>query len=209
MELDTGEVVTAHCPNSGSLKTCGDPGSPVLLSHSDDPRRRTQWTWELVKANGTWVGINTLLPNRLVEKAIREKLVPELAAWDLVRREAPMGKRSRVDLLLERDGQPCYLEIKNVTMVVDGVAYFPDAVTERGRKHLEDLLQAVESGYCGQMFFLVQRGDGRVLRPADDIDPAYGETLRRVAERGVRILAYRAEVTPQAVTLVEPIPVEL
>ena len=94
-------------------------------------------------------------------------------------------------------------------MVVDSVAYFPDAVTERGRKHLEDLLEAVEAGSCGQMFFLIQRSDGRVLRPADEIDPAYGETLRRVAEKGVRILAYRAEVTPEFVALAEPIPVEL
>ncbi len=209
VELPDGETVTAHCPNSGSMKTCSDPGSPVLLSKAKDPKRKTGWSWELLQAGKVWVGINTILPNRLVERAVRESALPEFDGWTFQRREAPYGPHSRIDLLLERMGRLCYIEVKNVTMVQQGIAEFPDAVTSRGTKHLEHLAEIVREGNEAWMVYIVQRGDGRVLRPADSIDPLYGETLRRVLQNGVRAVAYRTEVTPEAVSLEEAIPIEL
>lgn len=209
VELEEGEVVTALCPNTGTLKTCSDPGSTVLLSRNSNPRRKTRWTWEATQVNGIWVGINTLLPNRLVAMAVEQGWLPEFQGWRLLRREAPMGQRSRVDLLLERNGRLCYLEIKNVTMVESGIAFFPDAVTARGTRHLRELEAAVSQGHRGVIFFLVQREDGRELRPADGIDPKYGQTLRNVVAAGVEAVAYRTKVTPNYVELAERLPVVL
>ncbi len=201
--------MVAYCPNTGSLRTAGEPGSEVLLSWSTSPRRKTAWTWELVLSNGVWVGINTLLPNRLLALAIEAHWLPEFRGWSLDRREARMGEHSRVDLLLRKGEKLCFLEIKNVTMVEEETAFFPDAVTSRGSRHLRELEERVKQGHRAVMFFLIQREDGLALRPADSIDPAYGRTLRRAVAAGVEAIAYRAKVSPEAVELVERVPVIL
>ncbi len=199
--LDSGETVTAHCPNSGSMKGCAVPGYRVLLSRSANPRRKYCYTWELVEVDGSWVGINTGLPNRLVAEAIRERKVPELAGYSEIRPEVRYGEHSRIDLLLSGPAGLCYVEVKNVTLVEGGRALFPDSVTERGQKHLRELMREVASGNRGVIFFVVQRGDADAMAPADTIDPEYGRLLRRAAGSGVEAMAWQARVEPEEIVL--------
>jgi sugar fermentation stimulation protein A len=206
VRLDSGEVVTAHCANTGSMTGCAISDSPVLLSTSDRPGRKYPYTWELVQIGGNWVGINTARPNRLVEEAVLGGTIAELQGYETLRREVPYGNNSRVDLLLEGAGR-CYVEVKSVTLVEGRRALFPDAVTLRGQKHLCELEQMVLRGDRGVIFFAVQRGDADCVAPADTIDPEYGRLLRRAAKVGVEALAYRAVVTPERITLRERLPV--
>ena len=210
VELDDGTVVTAHCPNSGSMKGCNLPGSPVMLSRSDNPARKLAFTWELVQINGFWVGLNTMLPNRLTEEGVQDGTISELQGYAKLRREVPYGsERSRIDLLLSGNGVDCYVEVKNVTLVENAQALFPDAVTTRGQKHLRELMEVVAGGGRGVVFFTVQRGDGLSVAPADNIDPEYGRLLRQAVKSGVETIAYRAEVTPKEIKLTEKLGVVL
>lgn len=210
VELADGTVVTAHCANSGSMLGCAAPGSPVLLSRSDNPARKLPHTWELVHADGCWIGINTSLPNRLAREGIEQGIVTELQGYERIRQEVCYGaERSRIDLLLEEPGL-CYVEVKNVTLVMeDGVARFPDATTIRGQKHLRELMSMVECGARAVNFFVVQHGNATAVAPADSIDPAYGRLLRQAAMAGVELLAYQASVTPTDISLCRPLPVIL
>ncbi len=209
VELADGTVVTAHCPNTGSMRGCNLPGSPVFLSRSDNPARKYQYTWELVQADGCWVGLNTILPNRLVREGIENGLVGELTGYPLIRPEVKYGENSRIDLLLEGPAGRCYVEVKNVTLVEGGTALFPDAVTERGQKHLRELMEVVRNGHRGVIFFVVQRADGTAVAPADSIDPVYGRLLRQAVQSGVEALAYQALVTPLEIRLDHRLPVRL
>jgi sugar fermentation stimulation protein A len=203
--LADGSQITAHCPNSGSMRTCATPGRPVWLSAAPPhSRRRLAWTWEIIAMPTSLVGINTQVPNRLIHRAVECGAIPALAGYESHHREVPYGTRSRIDLLLagHHELPPAYVEIKNCTLVEeDGFARFPDAVTNRGRKHLEELAAQVTGGNRGIMVFLIQRMDARGFRPADDIDPAYGETLRRVHRLGVELLALDVTITTEAVSL--------
>jgi sugar fermentation stimulation protein A len=205
------EVVTAHCPNTGSMLGCVEPGSSVWLSASGNPRRRCALTWELVAvAGGTVVGINTSRSNALVAEAIRGGLIPEFSGFGQIRGEVRYGKESsRIDLLLTAgDGSQCYVEVKNVTAAVaDGIALFPDAVSTRATKHLRELMAMVRDGHRAAVCFCAQRGDVREVRPADAIDPEYGRTLRQALAAGVEAIALRAEVSPRAIRLCERVPV--
>lgn len=209
--LPDGSTLTALCPNTGSLLGCVQEGAPVWLSRSDSPTRKYAHTWELVQApGGALVGINTQLANGLVEEAINAGVIAELRGYAQIAREVRYGsERSRIDLLLSAPGEPpCYVEVKNVTAAVSaGVALFPDAVSERGSKHLRELMQEVARGHRAVLLFCVQRGDVHEVRPADAIDPLYGSTLRAAIAQGVEALAYRAQVTPDAIALTERIPV--
>jgi sugar fermentation stimulation protein A len=210
IELEDGSVVTAHCPNSGSMLGCNRPGSPVLLSLSPNPNRKLAYTWELLQVDGFWVGLNTMLPNQLAEEAILDGTIVELQGYPNLRREVPYGsERSRIDILLEGDERRCYVEVKNVTLVEDGLALFPDAVTTRGQKHLRELMEVVRNGHRGVLLFTVQRGDGTAVAPADRIDPEYGRLLREAVAHDVEALAYRAEVQPEQIRLTERLAVVL
>ena len=209
VELDGGETVTAHCPNSGSMKGCAVPGGRVLLSRSGNPKRKLGYTWELAQVNGSWAGINTGLPNRLAAEAIESGIIPELAGYDSIRPEVKYGKDSRIDLLLSGPRGLCYVEVKNVTLVEGSKALFPDAETLRGRKHLKELMREVRDGNRGVIFFAVQRADARTLAPADAIDPEYGRLLRLAVKSGVEALAWQADVTPEEIRLVRPLEVIL
>lgn len=210
VELPDGEVVTAHCPNTGSLKGCIPPGARAVLRDSQNPARKLRYTFQTVEVDGTWVNVDTQLPNRIVEEGIQAGRVPELRDYAALRREVPYGSGSRIDLLLEDDTRGCcFIEVKSTTYVEGRTALFPDAVTTRGRKHLEELARCVQAGDRGVIFFSVARSDVRRLRPADAIDPAYGETLRRVVAQGVEAIAYANRVRPDAVTLGRRIPVDL
>jgi sugar fermentation stimulation protein A len=205
--LEDGATVTVHCPNSGSMKGCAAPGSRVFISRSSNPGRKFPFTWELVEADGFWAGINTGLPNRLAREAIENGTVLELQGYETIRPEVPYGEHSRIDLLLESPRQRCFVEVKNVTLVENNRALFPDAVTTRGQKHLNELMRVVREGDRGVIFFTVQRGDGRSVAPADAIDPEYGRLLRLAIKNGVEALAYRAAVTPEEIRLTERLPV--
>lgn len=205
--LEDGSTVTVHCPNSGSMKGCANPGSRVYISRSSNPGRKYAFTWELVKTDGFWAGINTALPNHLVREAIEIGTVVELQGYAVIRPEVAYGEHSRIDLLLESPGRRCFVEVKNVTLVENGLALFPDAVTTRGQKHLNELMRVVREGDRGVIFFTVQRGDGESVSPADAIDPEYGRLLRLAVQNGVEALAYRALVTPQEIVLNERLPV--
>jgi len=204
-------VVTASCPNTGSMMGCCEPGSRVWLSESDSATRKYRHTWELVEVDReVIVGINTALPNALAAEAILEGTIPELAGYTALRREVLFGEeRSRVDLLLESQGrEPCYVEVKNVTAAASrGVALFPDCVSERAAKHLRELMRLKAVGARPVQLYCVQRGDVKEVRPADGIDFEYGRTLREAIGAGVEVLAYRAKVTPGEIRLEEKIPV--
>ncbi len=207
--LRDGRTVTAHCPNSGSMKGCSDPGRPVYLSIHDNPKRKLKYTWELIKMPGSLVGVNTLIPNRLVFRAIAAGNVTPLNGYDRITSEVRVSS-SRIDLMLEKGSRrKCFVEIKNCTLVQEGVAAFPDAVTERGRKHLNVLQALVRQGHRGVIFFLVQRTDARSFQPADWIDPAYGKTLRRVHAGGVEIMVYDVMLTLKKIALKGPLPYRL
>jgi sugar fermentation stimulation protein A len=210
IKLDSGEIITAHCPNSGSMKSCKEPGSRVYVSFHDKPSRKLKYTWELIEANSTWVGINTGHPNKLVVEAIKKNHILELQGYSGIKTEVKLGAHSRIDIMLEKQDESCYVEVKNVTLMENRQARFPDAVTERGQKHLKELMKVVKQGDRGVIFFVVQREDTESFSPADDIDPVYGELLRSaVKSGGVEALAYQAKVTPKEIELSIPLPMVL
>ncbi|MDH3997323.1 MAG: DNA/RNA nuclease SfsA [Desulfuromonadales bacterium] len=200
VELTDGRVVTAHTANTGSMQQCAVPGSRVLLSQSDNPKRKLAWSWELVEINGSWVDINTHRANRVVEEGLRTDQVGGLQGFT-VRPEYPYAE-SRIDFMLQKDEQRVLVEVKNVTLCCQPtVACFPDVVTLRGQKHLRDLMAAVQEGWRAVIFFLVRRGEAQSFTPADDVDAEYGRLLRQAAECGVEVFAYRTLATPQQVVL--------
>ncbi len=201
IELDDGAVVTAHCPNSGSMLSCNAPGSEVRLSFHDNPSRKYPHTWEMIKVNSIWVGINTQVPNRLLDEAVLRNELAEFSEYHEVIREPKVGPHSRLDLLLRAGDRRCFVEIKNVTLVEDRVALFPDAVTARGNKHLMELMELKRKGHRAVIVFIIQRIDGQYFQPASHIDPVYSATLWEAYRNGVEVLAYRAMVTPEAIEL--------
>jgi sugar fermentation stimulation protein A len=207
VRLENGSTVTAHCPNSGSMKACCQPGRPVYLSYHDNPKRKLKYTWELIDMPTSLVGINTQVPNRLVAHAIASNDVAELSGYATLRREVKAGMNSRIDILLESpDRRPCYVEVKNCTLVTDGLATFPDAVTVRGQKHLMELQELVSAGCRCAMFFLIQRMDARYFSPADHIDPDYGSKLRQADQHGVEILVYDTHIDLDGIRLNNRLP---
>ncbi|WP_394707247.1 DNA/RNA nuclease SfsA [uncultured Desulfobacter sp.] len=189
IELENGEVVTAHCPNSGSMKGCARPGAEAWISQSTNPKRKLKYTWELTRIDGTVIGINTLVPNRLVKASVENDLIPELSGYSRVTSEVKTSEHTRLDLMLEDDNKkPCFVEIKNCTLVENGVASFPDAVTTRGQKHIQELVALAAGGHRAVLFFLVQRTDADTFTPAADIDPEYAEKLMQARLKGVEII---------------------
>ena len=201
VRLADGTIVTAHCTNTGSMIGCKAPGSAIYISRSANQRRRLAYTWELIRVNGHWVGINTLHPNRLVVEAIEAGALHELQGYRSIRREICTRQGTRLDVRLEGKDGFCFVEIKNVTLAIDGTAAFPDAVTARGKKHLRELIRLKRQGYRAVLLFVIQRDDCNSFRPADEIDQEYGRWLRRAARAGVEVLPYQARVTPQEIVL--------
>lgn len=210
VKLEDGTVVTAHCPNTGSMQGCSEPGRPVYLSFHDNPKRKLKYTWELIKMPTSLVGTNTLGPNRLVFESVKAGVVPELAGYIKVESEIKINTHTRLDFLLTgANGRRCYGEIKNCTLVNDGLASFPDAVTARGLKHITELEALFESGHRCVMFYLIQRMDAKVFKPANRIDPEYGKGLRRAVRGGVEILAYDVSIDLKGIRLNRKIRCEL
>ena len=204
-----GEVVTASCPNTGSMLGCAAAGSRVWLSEHDNVRKYRH-TWQIVEADEVMVGINTGLPNKLVEEAIVGGVIAELGGYSALRREVAYGEEgSRVDFVLEGGRRKaCYVEVKNVTAAAKNrVALFPDCVSDRGSRHLRELMRMKAAGLRPVQLYCVQRGDVDEVRPADAIDAEYGRTLREAIDAGVEVLAYRARVTPSEIRIETRIPV--
>lgn len=204
VELEDGRRVTVHCPNTGSMASCWAPGAPVEVSRSDNPNRKYPWTLERVDMGSGWIGVNTARVNAVIEHGVREGRLPHLDGYRALKREpafAVEGRpRSRFDLLLSDGGRPdAYVEVKNTTLLVGDTVTFPDAVTVRGRKHLELLAVAVERGYRGVIVFAVNRPEGAYFAPASHIDPAYAECLEDVVRRGVEVIVARLRHTPDAI----------
>jgi sugar fermentation stimulation protein A len=187
---------------------CAVPGAPVLLSASDNPRRKLAWSWELVRVNDQWVDINTQRANRVVEEALLNNWIPGLRGY-AVKREFSFAN-SRIDFMLRGPETGVLLEVKNVTLCCQPrVACFPDAVTKRGQKHLRDLIHGLRQGWRAVLFFLVQRGEAGCFAPADAIDPVYGRLLREAARTGVEVMAYRAMVSPTESRVASPLIIQL
>ncbi|MFP3982628.1 MAG: DNA/RNA nuclease SfsA [Desulfurivibrionaceae bacterium] len=189
---EDGRILTAHCPNTGSMRGCLEPGSPVLLSWSGNRKRKYPYTLEMIYTRGTWVGVNTSRTNHLVREALENGIIKEFSGIELIKQEVKVSEGSRLDFFIICHVGQVYMEVKNCTLVEDGIAMFPDAVTKRGSKHLQDLIRLKGEGYETAVFFCVQRMDGRLFAPAVHIDPGYGQKLNEAAEAGVKILAYQA-----------------
>jgi sugar fermentation stimulation protein A len=214
VQLPSGEVVTAHCANSGSMLSVKDPGARVWLSPAPNPERKLRWTWEIIEIHGGLVGINTGHPNRLVAEAIAAGQIKELNGYTSLKREQKYGKNSRIDILLESSDKPlCYVEVKNVTLKrrqgLDYPAEFPDSVTERGAKHLVEMTDMVKAGARAVMFYLVQRGDCQRFTVAADLDPTYAKGLKMALSQGVEAVCYGCEVTPDGITIAKALTLDL
>ena len=213
VRLGDGTTATAHCPNPGSMMGLAEPGTDVWLSESDDPKRKLPLGLELVRANGVLVGVHTGRGNAIVAEALSRRLVPELAAYTEVRREAKMGASSRVDFLLQGACLPtCHLEVKSVTLrrggTDPGMAEFPDAVTARGAKHLGELARIAADGGRAAILYLVQRGDCDRFGLAADIDPAYARAAAAARDAGVAVLCYACDVSPAGIRLARALPAQ-
>jgi sugar fermentation stimulation protein A len=210
VRLQNSRIVTAHCANTGSMRACCEPGRTVFLSRHDNPSRRLAYTFELIAMPTSLVGVNTGVPNRVVRDAVIAGKIKSLRGYESVRREVPYGDCSRIDLLLESNqGGRCFIEVKNCTLVEDGIASFPDAVTGRGLKHLRELQRQVDNGDRCVIFYLIQRMDAKMFRPADSIDPAYGAALRDAVSAGVEIMVYDVKIDLAKIELRRPIPFDL
>lgn len=209
VQLGSGEIVVAHCPNPGAMVGLTEADSEVWLSRSDDPRRALPWSWELTTHQGGLVGINTGRPNRLVEEAIAAGAIAELAGYESVRREVKYGENSRVDLVLGRaDGALCYVEVKNVHLMrTRGLAEFPDCVTARGAKHLKELASLAAAGIRAVVLFVVQRQDARSFAVASDLDPAFARALGVARAAGVETLCYGCALSPEQIVLDKAVPI--
>jgi sugar fermentation stimulation protein A len=204
VELYNGEIVTAHCPNTGSMQGCWEAGAPVQLSASDNPKRKLRWTLERVDMGAGWIGVNTNRVNAIMSDFINDNAIPGLTGYSEFKREPAYNvdgfDRSRFDILLNRSGrQPCFVEIKNTTLFRNQEIQFPDAKTSRGKKHLELLQHAAKNGYRSVMLFAVNRPEGDLFRVAKDIDPTYHQTLIESSANGVDLIAFRIRHTPTGV----------
>lgn len=203
-----GGLIVAHCPNTGSMKGVNVPGARVAVSHHPNPERRMQYTWQMIYLDGDWVGINTHVPNRITAEAFDAKLIPAFRRYSSYRKEVPFGGDSRIDFALGvRENM--LVEVKNVTLVENGLAKFPDCVSERATKHLHRLMDNIKQGGKSSLIFVIQHHAANHFGPADDLDPVYGKTLRKAVKKGMKIEAWKARVTPEEIRLSEKVEVRL
>lgn len=200
IDLD-GNIVVAHTANTGSMKTCLGDNWPVLMSFHDSPTRKLKYSLEMISNGKTWIGINTSVTNSLAINAIKDGVIAELQGYDELKPEAKIGN-SRIDILLTKTNikEQCYVEVKNVTLVDgEGHCLFPDAVTERGQKHLGELLELKRNGIRAVMLFIVQREDCHQFKLDNPIDPTYAKLLKEVMNEGVEVLVYQCQLTPEEI----------
>lgn len=220
-----GETITAHCPNTGSMMGLKEPGQACLFSTTDDPKRKLKHTLQMVKAPKSWVGVNTGLPNKLVAELFNNQPLKHWQKYDSLQAEVKINDKSRIDLVLWNSknhpdikkwnhknlNTPLHLiEVKNVTLAKEGVAYFPDAVTTRGQKHLQELIELTEKGFSCEMVFVIQRSDCETFAAARDIDPDYSQLLKEAKKAGVKISALPCQMSKKEIRLLpEPLKLKL
>jgi sugar fermentation stimulation protein A len=209
--LPDGREITVHCPNPGRMLGTQDPGSPVRLSVHDNPKRKLRHTLEMIHVDDVWVGLHAARANDVAAAVFDAEAFAPFAGHAKLEREVASPDGSRFDFRLTRlvPAPTCWVEVKSVTLCAERRARFPDAVTERGRRHLEHLVARVRAGERAAVLFVVQRADADSVAPADDIDPAYGAALRRAVSAGVEAHAFSVEVTPTALRLSRVLPVLL
>lgn len=203
-----GQVLTAHCANTGSMKSCNDPGSPCRVSEATDPERKLRFTLEMIQAaDGAWVGVNTSIPNKIVKEALEAKLFPHWEMFDVIKPEFKLNKETRLDFCLTQSssGKQHFIEVKNVTLAEGKTAMFPDAVTERGQKHLRELIELVSKGHSCEILFTVQRDDCDFFSAAAKIDPEYARLLSEAITAGVRVTPVVVHLTQNEVYLTKTI----
>jgi len=207
--LPGGTEATAHCANPGAMTGLASAGTVVWLEPNDDPKRKLRYSWKLAEIGGALVGIDTAMPNKVVGEALRAQAVPELAEYATVRPEVKYGEASRVDFLLTQEGLPdCYVEIKSANLCRKaGLVEFPDTVTKRGAKHMDELAAMVAQGHRAVVLYLVQRTDCTAFAVASDIDPAYNTAFQAARAAGVEALCYRATLTLEGASFGEPLPI--
>lgn len=205
---ETHEHVVAHCTNSGSMQSCLVPNAPVYLSISDNPARKTKYTWEMIQINENWVGINTNVPNKLVYEFLKSKTILELSGYEHIKPEA-VFEDSRFDFYAENKQEKCYIEVKNVTLKEGKYALFPDAVTTRGQKHLNGLIAAKKKGFRAIMVYIIQRSDVEIFAPAKNIDLTYAKLMKTALLNGVELFPIQVKVTPIEIKFDKRIPLEL
>ncbi len=204
--LDDGREVTAHCANPGSMMGLAEPGTKIWLEPNDDPKKKLKHGWRLVDhENGHFTGVDTAIPNRVLKDALTAQSIPFLADYATVRPEVKYGENSRIDFLLSQDGLPdAYVEVKSVTLSRHaGVAEFPDSVTARGAKHLEELARMVAGGHRAVMLYFVQRTDCASVTLAGDLDPNYKAAFEAAQAAGVEVLAVGADITTDKITVAD------
>ncbi|MFC2096116.1 DNA/RNA nuclease SfsA [Bacteroidota bacterium] len=206
--LDNGDIITAHCTNSGTMKSCLEDNAEVYLTPVNDPKRKTKFTWEMVMINGDWVGVNTGNPNKLAFDAVKNGEIDKFKGYTEVKREVKFDD-SRFDVMAKNENETCFIEVKNVTLKEGNYARFPDAVTSRGKKHLETLIKVKEQGMRAVMLYIIQRKDVDIFAPAKEIDPVYSATLKKAFDQGVEIIPIQAKVTPEKIELIKELPFEL
>jgi sugar fermentation stimulation protein A len=210
VRLDDGRSVTAHCANPGSMLSCLEPGTRAWITRAENPTRKLRWTWQVAERGRTRIYVNPVGVNAVVAEALTLGRVKELQQYRRVQREARWGDHSRLDFLLSRGQRRCYVEVKSATLALGrGRTAFPDAVTARGTRHLEELMRIRAAGHRAVLLFCASRNDTRSVEPADFIDAEYGATLRRAAKAGVELLAYKVRITRRSVTLWRHVPVAL
>ena len=208
MQLPEGKIETAHCPNTGSMRNCLVEGSPCYFSRSNNPKRKLKTTLEYITtSNGKLACINTQRANQIVGEALREHRIKELAHYSQIASEVKYGEEnSRIDFKLSGENlADCYVEVKSVTLAEGTTAYFPDAVTTRGQKHIRELISMVNKGYRAVLLFSVQHQDIEQVKIASHIDPQYADTLERAMEQGVEVLAYQAKLSPDELFVCNPL----
>lgn len=208
VQMPDGTELTVHCPNTGSMRECLLESSDCWLLHSDNPKRKYAWTWQLATTPSQDIAcINTHVANRVVGEALLNKRIAELAGFDEIRPEVKYGENSRIDFLLSDGKRECYLEVKSVTLLEGGQGYFPDAKSVRGQKHLQELIKVKQAGCNAALLFCVMHTGIDSVAPANHIDPKYGALLTEAANAGVEILAYKASISAEEITLTQALPV--
>jgi len=200
VELNNGDIITAHCTNTGSMKSCIEIGAPVLLSHADNPHRKTAYTWEMIKINDRWVGVNTQMANKIAFDLLKKNAIPNLENLRELKSEVKF-EDSRFDIFGLDGDREVWMEVKNVSMKVDEFVLFPDAITTRGQKHLKTLMRAIDLGHRAVMIYLIQRTDVSLFGAAKDIDPDYASLLQKAHKKGVEIYPVQVKLSPTSIEL--------